>query len=267
MDAPPTETGGPAPVALELPLDLGSSLPTGVAKQAVMILGRRIANGEYGPGATMPTEPELAESLGVSRATVRDAIKVLSGKGLVRTARRYGTRVRPVAEWNLLDADVAAWHDPHHPRLKLMFAETTEMRAIIEPAAAALAAERATEDQVRVILEAAYAMNPGGADIAPLFAADCRFHATLLEATGNLMMRQLRPIILTMLRISYGYGVLAREGALPGSDLITRDGHVAVAEAIRDRNPEAARRAMARMLEENRETAVRGPVPMEHAGS
>ena len=59
----------------------------------------------------MPTEPELAAALGVSRATVRDAVKVLSGKGLVRTARRYGTRVTPVEAWNLLDGDVIAWHE------------------------------------------------------------------------------------------------------------------------------------------------------------
>ena len=88
----------------------------------------------------MPTEPELAAALGVSRATVRDAIKVLSGKGLVRTARRYGTRVTPVEDWNLLDGDVIAWHRPDHPRMRRIFAETTELRTIMEPAAAALAA-------------------------------------------------------------------------------------------------------------------------------
>nr|WP_272212682.1 GntR family transcriptional regulator [Marinicella sp. W31]MDC2878593.1 GntR family transcriptional regulator [Marinicella sp. W31] len=90
--------------ALAFPIDLSSSLPTGAAKEAVTVLGRRITNDVYGPGEIMPTEPELAESLNVSRATIRDAIKVLSGKGLVRTARRYGTRVRPLDEWNLLDS-------------------------------------------------------------------------------------------------------------------------------------------------------------------
>lgn len=250
------------PLAFELPIDFGASMPTGIAKQAVAALGRRIANGDYAPGEVMPTEPVLAESLGVSRATVRDAIKVLSGKGLVRTARRYGTRVRPVEEWNLLDADVAGWHDPHHPRLRLMFAETTEMRTIIEPAAAALAAQRATDEQVRVILEAAYAMNPAP-DLSALFAADVRFHATLLEATNNLMMRQLRPIILTMLRISYEYGIVGRHGSDAsldddvdqhgGEGLL--DGHIQVAEAIRARDPVTARSAMTAMLERNRRTA------------
>ena len=85
-------------------------LPTGLARTTLDTLGQWIVNGRLPPGEVMPTEPELAASLGVSRTTVRDAVKVLSGKGLVRTARRYGTRITPVSSWNLLDADVIAWH-------------------------------------------------------------------------------------------------------------------------------------------------------------
>lgn len=137
---------------LKIPSEFASSLPTGAAKQAVEALGRRIASDIYREGEVMPTEGELAESLGVSRATVRDAVKVLSGKRLLRTARRYGTRVRPVDEWNLIDADVVAWHAPDHPRIRRIFAETTELRTIIEPAAAALAAERASARQIETLL-------------------------------------------------------------------------------------------------------------------
>ena len=83
-------------VNLKFPLEFNSPLPTGAAKKrAVEILGARIINDVYAPDEIMPTESELAESLAVSRATIRDAIKVLSGKGLVRTARGYGTRVNP----------------------------------------------------------------------------------------------------------------------------------------------------------------------------
>ncbi|PJE28839.1 transcriptional regulator, GntR family [Pseudooceanicola antarcticus] len=236
---------------LEFPLEVGSPLPTGAAQEAVTVLGRRITNGVYAPGETMPTEPELAASLNVSRATVRDAIKVLSGKGLVRTARRYGTRVRPLEEWSLLDADVVSWHDPEHPRIHQMFAETTELRCIIEPAAAALAAERASDDQIARILQSAHAMHPGEADVQAMFNADCIFHATVLEATGNMMMRQMQKIILTILRISYEYGVLVVDG-----EPVSREGHIHVAEAIRDRNPAKAERTMRDMLQINRRTAT-----------
>ena len=169
----------------------------------------------------MPTEPELAASLGVSRATVRDAIKVLSGKGLVRTARRYGTRVLPVEDWNLLDGDVVGWHRRDHPRMRRIFAETTELRSIMEPAAAALAAERATEAQIRTILDAAYAIHPEADDVQALFDADCRFHVTILDATQNQVMRQLRQIIVTMLRVSYDFGVSRQQ-----NDPVTRQGHI-----------------------------------------
>lgn len=227
-----------------------SSLPTGAAKQTVEVLGQRIANDVYPEGSVMPTEEELAQSLGVSRATLRDAVKVLSGKGLVRTARRYGTRVRPIEEWNLLDGDVVSWHDPAHPRIKRIFAETTELRSILEPAAAALAARRGTPEQVRTLLDAANAIHPGQVDVERLFAADCQFHVTLLDMTRNSVMRQMRQIILTMLRVSYEFGVVN-----PKNEKVSREGHIAVAEAIAARDPDGARKAMSAMLDLNRSIA------------
>jgi GntR family galactonate operon transcriptional repressor len=234
----------------KIPTEFGAALPTGAAKQAVELLGRRIANDVYLQGMVMPTEEELAQSLGVSRATVRDAIKVLSGKGLVRTARRYGTRVRPIEEWNLLDGNVVSWHDSTHPRIKRIFAETTELRAILEPAAAALAAQRGTAEQAQTLLAAANAIHPGQVDLERLFAADCQFHVTLLDMTRNTVMRQMRQIILTMLRVSYEFGV-----ANPENEKVSREGHLAVAKAIAARDPEGAQKAMSAMLELNRSLA------------
>lgn len=228
---------------LMFPPDFMSSLPKGAARQAVELLGQRITNDIYPQGTVMPTEEELAQSLGVSRATVRDAVKVLSGKGLVRTARRYGTRVRPIEEWNLIDGDVVSWHDPLHPRLKRIFAETTELRTILEPAAAALAARRGTAEQVRTLLEAANAIHPAQVDVERLFSADCQFHVTLLDMTQNTVMRQMRQIILTMLRVSYEFGVVN-----PNNEKVSREGHLAVAQAIAARDPERARGAMSAML-------------------
>lgn len=246
---------------LSLPLDVDASLPTGATRVAVETLGRRIAADVYAEGEVMPTELELAASLGVSRTTVRDAVKVLSGKGLVRTARRYGTRVRPVEEWNLLDADVAGWHEAMHPRVSVMFAETTELRCILEPEAAALAADRATDAQRVLIRDAAYAMHPEADDVQALFDADCRFHSTMLEATGNGMMRQLRRIILAMLRISYEFGVLAIDG-----EEISREGHIRVADAVAARDAATARLEMAQMLERNRVTARRHAARLGRGG-
>lgn len=243
----------PTRLKLELPDGASAALPTGAARLAVEVIGRRIATDIYLPEQVMPTEPELAQSLNVSRATIRDAIKVLSGKGLVRTARRYGTKVRKIEEWNLLDPDVVSWHEHGHPRLTLMFTETTELRAIIEPEAAALAAQRGSDAQIGIIMEAAHALRPDKDDVQRMFEADCRFHATILEATGNGMMRQLRPLILTMLRISYEYGVLDNI-----AEPVSREGHIFVAEAIRRHDAASARKEMARMLSLN-QTKASGP--------
>jgi GntR family galactonate operon transcriptional repressor len=228
-----------------------SSLPNGYARKAVEELGRWIVSGKFPDDEAMPNEASLADELGVSRTTLRDAIKVLSGKGLVRTARRYGTRVRPVDQWNLLDGDVVGWHPPDHPRIKRIFAETTELRRIVEPSAAALAAMRATETQVATLLAAARSMHPGDGHLQELFDADCLFHVTLLDATQNHVMRQLKPIIITTLYVSHEYGVNPANVRR-----FNRSGHIAVAEAIAVRDGDAARAAMADMLARNQSRAT-----------
>lgn len=238
------------PLNPSVPTEVAASMPRGAARDAVEELGRRIVNDIYPQGEAIPTEPELAVSLGVSRTTIRDAIKVLSGKGMIRTARRYGTKVRPISEWHLLDSDVISWHEPTHSRIGQMFVETTELRCIFEPAAAELAAQRATPEQIGVILDAAHALHPGALNTSELYAEDSRFHCTILDATCNLMMRQLRPMIISILRISYEFGVQTENGGTP-----FREGHIRVAEAIRDRNGALARHEMEQMLEANRRTA------------
>ncbi len=233
-------------IDLSSPFEVASPLPKGFARETVDTLGRWIVNDRFPPDVVIPTEPQLVEALGVSRTTVRDAIKVLSGKGLVRTARRYGTRVTPVDEWNLLDGDVVAWHRPDHPRMLRIFAETTEVRTILEPAAAELAAHRATDAQRKIILDAAGTMHPETGDVAALFHADCAFHVTILEATHNQVMQQMRQLILTTLRVSYEYGVKR-----PEHDPVSRAGHINVAKAIAKHDGPAAREAMATMLSRN----------------
>ena len=99
-----------------------------------------------------------------------------------------------------------------------------------------------------MILAAAQAMHPE-LDVQALFLADCRFHLTILEATQNQVMRQLQPIILTMLRVSYEFGVR------PENAPVTREGHLRVAEAIARRDADGARAAMARMLGRNEHLA------------
>ena len=93
----------------------------GQVTAVVDILGHRIAAGDYAEGETLPVEQELADSLKVGRNALREAVKVLSGKGLISTAARSGTRIRLREDWNMLDPDVLRWHaDPDIATEKFM---------------------------------------------------------------------------------------------------------------------------------------------------
>ena len=103
-------------------------------------LGEAILTGHYPVGSSLPPEPMLCEELGVSRTVVREAIKTLAAKGLVSVRPRHGTHVRPRGDWSLLDRDVLSWLVGKGDPDRELLLEIQEVRSIIEPAAAALAA-------------------------------------------------------------------------------------------------------------------------------
>src|SRR5690349_8565847 len=113
-------------------------------------IGVRIVDGQLKPGETLPDNGFVGEAE-VSRTVVREAIKVLAAKGLVESRPKVGTRVRPRRDWNLLDPDVLAWRYEAGPDEGFL-EEISEVRGVIEPAAAALAAERSTADEAAAIL-------------------------------------------------------------------------------------------------------------------
>lgn len=243
-------TKGRAP--FEVPDIYLSELPTGAVKNAVHELGGKIARGEFAIDAKLPMEAELVEMLGVSRTVVRESIKVLSGKGLIRTARRYGTRVLPFENWNLLDPDVISWHDPNSPAAARIFRDTTELRCIFEPDAAALAALNATKEQRQTILTAAHHISPEPHGNSAMLAADYTFHATILAGSGNTLLRQLHGLVLAVLQFSYPTGA-----RVVPEEKVSQRNHISVAEAIFEADAEAARARMMKMLTQNRMVADR----------
>ena len=220
-----------------------SSLPTGAVKQLVNKLGKRIANGEYTIGENIPMEPELVAENGVSRTVVREAIKVLSGKGMVRTARRYGTHVCEIDEWNLLDPDVIGWHAPDSPMAKRIFVEATSFRILIEPHAAALAAAHANDIQREMIQSSATVLESVDRYQHSVLAADFAFHATVLEASGSLLLRQFRRFLHAVLNFSYA---TVSEQVQDGH--CVPNAHGLVADAIAAGNAELAQQRMHAML-------------------
>ena len=186
---------------------MSSKKPTrGQVPAVVDILGLRMAAGEYQEGEVLPVEQDLADSLEVGRNALREAVKVLSGKGLISTAPRSGTKVRPRGEWNMLDPDVLRWHaDPDIATEKFML-DLIEMRGIIEPKAAELAAVRATKEEVAAILSAYDTMAGSGEDRQARLEADILFHSAILKASHNEVLNHFKYAIAAYLKAHFKHG-------------------------------------------------------------
>ncbi|MBV8141333.1 MAG: FadR family transcriptional regulator, partial [Verrucomicrobia bacterium] len=125
-----------------------------VVERLVSALGRDIAGGAWKPESSLPTEPEIAHRFGAGRNAVREAVKILVAKGFVRTERRAGTIVRPESCWNLLDPEVLTWILSASANRDPLLEELSELRAIVEPRVAALAATHASAMETQRIFEA-----------------------------------------------------------------------------------------------------------------
>lgn len=205
-------------------------------------LGSRIVCGELGPGAQLPTELSLSEQHGVSRVVVREALQLLTQKRLIQVRPRTGARVLPRQQWRRLDPDVMAWSMSGPPDLRLL-RELTEVRRVIEPGVARLAATRATDADREELASAFRAMAAAAEhDREAFIAADLRFHGALLIGCGNELLLDLTHAIDAGLRSS--------------RDVTVRGGHTAVAVhervlgAVLARQPDAAEAAMAALIEE-----------------
>ncbi|HZC25670.1 MAG TPA: FCD domain-containing protein, partial [Actinopolymorphaceae bacterium] len=155
----------------------------GIHGQTVEVIGRRILTGDLGEGATIDVVA-LEGELDISRTVVREALRVLGAKGLVGARQKRGTFVRPRSDWNLLDADILRWQfsgrsDPG------FFTSLHEVRSIVEPAGARLAAERRTDADLAALEASLAAMAEAGADPEPATEADLAFHRALLIAAHN----------------------------------------------------------------------------------
>jgi GntR family transcriptional regulator, galactonate operon transcriptional repressor len=215
----------------------------GLHREVVHQLGLLVLGNGTAPGVTLPDEAALSEQFGVSRTVVREAIKVLASKGLVETRPKVGTQVRLRRYWNLLDSDVLAWRYEVGPDEGFL-EDLSEVREIIEPPVAALAAERATTDEVAEILAWCDQMEDAAAeDGNDYIDADMAFHTAILDACHNDLLAQLSDTITMVLRLSRRLTV-----SVPGSSRAAMPAHWAVAHAVRDHEPRAAECAMRELL-------------------
>lgn len=215
----------------------------GLHGQIVHDIGRQILSGQIQPGQVVP----LHKGLPASRTVLREAVKVLVAKGLVETRPKTGTRVRSRLSWNLLDPDVLDWQRAGAPPAQFL-RKLTEVRRIVEPAAAQLAGERATAKECAAIAQAYRDMESAMSGPTPDFdafdLADMRFHRAITLACHNDLLEKMSGVVFGALLVSF-----LATSRLPGSAKASLPNHRAILDAIQARDGKRAARAMHRLVQ------------------
>lgn len=213
-------------------------------------LGRAIVTGRY-DNARFPTEDELTAGHAVSRTVTREAVKMLTAKGLLKAKPRAGTTVQPPSNWSFFDPDVLRWLLERKFSLDLL-RHFNELRTAIEPQAAALAA-KAEPGVLHAAIEAGLQrMEAAERGEDDTLEADIAFHVAVLEASANPFFLQFRDTVATALRTSIRFTNRFKGRT---ADVAA---HRAVFTAIQARNPTAARAAMAAIIGEVMDFIHRG---------
>ena len=207
-------------------------------------LGLAIVQGVYPVGTGLPSEADLCVEYNVSRSSTREAVKMLSAKGLISSRPKQGIRVLPESSWNMFDTDVLKWILSSKPSLALL-KEFTEVRVALEPKAAALASLSASYQQLEVIEKALARMVDADRGLDDPLEADIAFHTAVLAASNNRFFLQLTEFISTALRVSIRYTNKIK--GVPGADV---QKHAEILNTIKSRNPERAKKAVEAILDE-----------------
>lgn len=205
-------------------------------------LGVDVVTGVHAPGDVLASELELARLHNVSRSVIREALRMLAAKGLVDSKPRAGTRVRARRDWNLLDPDLLAWMfegSPPPAFVRMLF----ELRMIVEPAAAELAAQRRTPAQLSLMGHALESMAVHGLATEAGRAADQQFHIVLLEAAGNDLLASLSGSIAAAVHWTTFFK--HKRNRLPRDPMPE---HRALFAAVVDADPAAARAATVALI-------------------
>jgi DNA-binding FadR family transcriptional regulator len=213
--------------------------------QIAAILGTELLKGTYPPGTNMPSEPELIERFQVSRTVLREVMKTLAAKGFVLSKTRVGTRVRDPVYWNYFDADVLAWRV--RPGLDEGFMKSlTEVRRALEPAAAALAAQRRSPADIARLRECVRQMARTDHTRQSFAEADLDFHLAIGSASGNPLIRSMASVIETALVASFAHSSPVDD---PADHEATVNGHAAIVEAIEAGDARAASEAILKVID------------------
>ncbi|CCO50343.1 putative Transcriptional regulator [Vibrio nigripulchritudo SOn1] len=218
-------------------------------EQIVSTLGTAIVSGDFKPGQSISSEIESEKLFVASRTASREAVKILSSKGLVASRRKVGTIVNPRSEWHLLDPMVLSWCLNDSKQSSQVMREVFEMRLAFEPEAAYLAASNSNEDDKKAIRQALKGM-AYYVDNSDRAEADFAFHEAVLKASGNALYSALGQLISVGLKHMFKANLDLSEKE--DEEWLKR--HKDVAVAIDAGDSEQAKLAMLNLLEEAKRT-------------
>jgi len=218
--------------------------PKRMWQQVVDLLLRRIVTGEYPEGAELPAEAELCVELGVSRPPVREAMKVLREKGLVRTDQGRRSVVLPRESWNALDPDILTTELENPQRHARIFEDLSFVRIALEAQMARLAAQRVTDEHLEAIRAEVDELEKTVVDPEVYLDHDVRFHELIMQAAGNHIAQAIMQMISEPLRQSRRL-----TNRIPGGVAHAHEFHLRIFDRIAARDPDGAAEAMREHLE------------------
>lgn len=227
-----------------MPTTVGGMAGSNLTFRVMEDLGVAIVTGRYSEENPFPIEASLCAQYGVSRSVLREAVKMLTAKGLLGSRPRHGTWVQSEKDWNFLDPDVLRWLLERKLSFQLL-AEFTQMRLAVEPTAAALAAEVAGRTEISAIMAAINRMIAAEHGDDDSLASDIAFHVAVMRASGNRFYAQLCDMIDTAARFS-----IRATNFFKGVAQASAADHKKVADAIVLGDAAAAEAAMRYMMQE-----------------
>lgn len=198
----------------------------------------RVVRGDYPPGANLPTETQLGEEFGVSRTVVRESVKVLTEKGLLRIDRGNGTLVTPAAQWRNFDPDILSSRIQHGDKERVLH-EMFVLRRALEPELTAIAAEAADDLGMARIGAAVDLLEQTKSRPDDYLIADGQFHRSIAEAAGVGLAQEFFRVMEEPLFLSR-----QMTNRIPGGIERAHEDHLRIFSHIRAQEPDAARTAM-----------------------
>jgi len=213
--------------------------------QVAREIARKILSGEVAQNEIIPGEMALCEQFEVSRTSLREAIKLLTSKGLLESKPKVGTRVTERQNWNFLDSQLLDWLTDIGDN-DAVYRDFLSLRNALEPEAAALAAKNASAEQ-RIALSATFQKMDEiskNFEVSRWTEADMEFHRLIFLSTGNSFYLPFANVLCTMFKSFISHS------SEKGSTCINE--HRAIYTAIMAGDAEKARQANINLLNKSK---------------